>query len=256
MRCAGEILILGYTAPERAGEIRRYDLAQTLIDHAYACRLNEQGQRIKVHVKIDTGMHRLGFDPFHIEEILCVFAMERFDVRGIYTHLCAADSLEEEDVCFTRQQIADFYGVLKRLKKEGIRIPKIHIQSSYGLLNYPELKCSYVRAGIALYGVLSTPDAQTRLQPDLRPVLSLKAKVVLIRFVPQGSQSVTAGLLSRSGTASSPYCRSAMRTVFRAAFPAAAAMRSSAGAGRRSSGGSAWISSRSMSRILRMSRWA
>lgn len=112
--------------------------------------------------------------------------MERFDVRGIYTHLCAADSLEEEDVCFTRQQIADFYGVLKRLKKEGIRIPKIHIQSSYGLLNYPELKCSYVRAGIALYGVLSTPDAQTRLQPDLRPVLSLKAKVVLIRFVPQG----------------------------------------------------------------------
>lgn len=187
-RCGvrGEILILGYTAPERAGEIRRYDLAQTLIEHAYACRLNEQGQRIKVHVKIDTGMHRLGFDPFHIEEILCVFAMERFDVRGIYTHLCAADSLEEEDVCFTRQQIADFYGVLKRLKKEGIRIPKIHIQSSYGLLNYPELKCSYVRAGIALYGVLSTPDAQTRLQPDLRPVLSLKAKVVLIRFVPQG----------------------------------------------------------------------
>ena len=192
-RCGirGEILILGYTVPERAWELRKYDLAQTLIDYAYACRLNEQGCRVKVHVKVDTGMHRLGFDAghhsnTHIKEILDVFAMEHFDVKGIYTHLCVADSLEEEDVLFTRQQIADFYGVLKRLKKEGIRIPKIHIQSSYGLLNYPELKCSYVRAGIALYGVLSTPDAQTKLQLDLRPVLSLKTKVVLIRFVPQG----------------------------------------------------------------------
>lgn len=192
-RCGvrGEILILGYTVPERAWELRKYDLAQTLIDYAYACRLNEQGCRVKVHVKVDTGMHRLGFDAgyhsnIHIKEILDVFAMEHFDVKGMYTHLCVADSLEEEDVLFTRQQIADFYGVLKRLKKEGIRIPKIHIQSSYGLLNYPELKCSYVRAGIALYGVLSTPDAQTKLQLDLRPVLSLKTKVVLIRFVPQG----------------------------------------------------------------------
>ena len=192
-RCGvrGEILVLGYTAPERARELRKYDLAQTLIDYAYACRLNEQGHRVKVHVKVDTGMHRLGFDAgyhsnTHIEEILDVFSMEHFDVKGMYTHLCVADSLKEEDVLFTRQQIADFYGVLKRLKKEGIRIPKIHMQSSYGLLNYPELKCSYVRAGIALYGVLSAPDTQTKLQLDLRPVLSLKAKVVLIRFVAQG----------------------------------------------------------------------
>ncbi|MCI8966568.1 MAG: serine racemase VanT catalytic subunit [Lachnospiraceae bacterium] len=192
-RCGvrGEILILGFTAPERAGELRRYDLSQTLIDYAYACRLNEQARgqrcRVKVHVKIDTGMHRLGFDQdFDQEEILGVFAMEHLAVNGIYTHLCVADSLAEADVRFTRQQIADFYAVLRRLKKEGVRIPKIHIQSSYGLLNYPELKCSYVRAGIALYGVLSSPDAQTKLQLDLRPVLSLKAKVILLRRVPQG----------------------------------------------------------------------
>lgn len=193
-RCGirGEILILGYTAPERAGELRKYDLTQTLIDYDYACQLNEQGCKIKAHMKIDTGMHRLGFDldiydpDRYIEKILRVSAMENFRISGIYTHLCVADSLDEEDVRFTRQQIASFYDVLKRLKKEGIRIPKIHIQSSYGLLNYPELKCSYVRAGVALYGVLSTPDAQTKLQLDLRPVLSLKAKVVLLRFVPQG----------------------------------------------------------------------
>lgn len=188
-RCGvrGEILILGFTAPERAVELRKYDLTQTLIDYDYACRLNEQGCKIKAHMKIDTGMHRLGFDSdFNIEKILRVFAMEHLCISGIYTHLCVADSLDEEDVCFIRQQIASFYGVLKQLKKEGIRIPKIHIQSSYGLLNYPELKCSYVRAGVALYGVLSTPDAQTKLQLDLRPVLSLKAKVILLRFVSQG----------------------------------------------------------------------
>lgn len=193
-RCGirGEILILGFTAPERAGELWKYDLTQTLIDYNYACKLNEQGCKIKAHMKIDTGMHRLGFDSdihnsdLYIEKILNVFAMEHLCISGIYTHLCVADSLDEEDVRFTRQQIASFYGVLKQLKKEGIRIPKIHIQSSYGLLNYPELKCSYVRAGVALYGVLSTPDAQTKLQLDLRPVLSLKAKVVLLRSVPQG----------------------------------------------------------------------
>lgn len=188
-RCGirGEILILGYTAPERAREIRKYDLTQTLIDYDYACRLEEQGCTVKVHMKIDTGMHRLGFDSdFNMEEILCVFAMEHLVINGIYTHLCVADSLEEEDVWFTKQQIANFYGVLKQLKKQGIHVPKIHIQSSYGLLNYPELKCNYVRAGVALYGVLSTPDAQTKLQLNLRPVLALKAKVILLRFVPQG----------------------------------------------------------------------
>ena len=188
-RCGvrGEILILGYTAPERAKELRKYDITQTLIDYGYACRLNEQGCTVKVHMKIDTGMHRLGFDPdFNIEEILCVFAMEHLVINGIYTHLCVADSLEEDDVHFTKRQIANFYGLLKKLKKEGIPIPKIHIQSSYGLLNYPELKCNYVRAGIALYGALSTPNTPTNLQLDLRPVLSLKAKVVLLRFVWEG----------------------------------------------------------------------
>lgn len=72
------------------------------------------------------------------------------------------------------------------LKEHKVPIPKLHIQSSYGLLNYPELKCDYVREGISLYGVASTPQDKTTLQLDLRPVLALKAKVILIRDVPQG----------------------------------------------------------------------
>lgn len=181
----GEILILGYTEPSRAAVLRRYHLTQTLVDYDYACRLDEQGCHVKVHIKLDTGMHRLGFDC-DMQKIQSVFAMRHIEVDGIYTHLCAADSLEEGDVRFTRQQIADFYRVVKALKKQGIRIPKTHIQSSYGLLNYPELKCNYIRAGIALYGVLSTSDTAAKLQLDLRPVFSLKAKVVLVRFVCEG----------------------------------------------------------------------
>ena len=84
------------------------------------------------------------------------------------------------------------------LRDSGVSLPKLHIQSSYGLLNYPGLACDYVRIGIALYGVLSSPDNDTVLKPDLRPVLSLKSRVVLVREVPAGEsvgygRSFTAG---------------------------------------------------------------
>lgn len=182
----GEILILGYTAPARAGELRKYDLTQTLIDYEYALILNQQGYNVKTHIKVDTGMHRLGFDTEDAEYVRTVFSMKHIRVSGIYTHLCAADSLNEEDIRFTNMQIENFYQLIKRLKERGIVIPKIHIQSSYGLLNYPELNCDYVRAGIALYGVLSSPDDHTKLQLDLRPVLSLKSKVILLREIRKG----------------------------------------------------------------------
>lgn len=183
---SGEILILGYTSPARAREVRKYDLTQTLIDYPYALNLNRQGCDVKTHIKVDTGMHRLGFDKGDVKGIMSVFSMKHIKVSGIYTHLCAADSLNEKDICFTHMQIQNFYKLIKRLEERGITIPKIHIQSSYGLLNYPELNCDYVRAGIVLYGVLSSPDDNTKLQLDLRPVLSLKAKVILLRKIRKG----------------------------------------------------------------------
>lgn len=183
---SGEILILGYTSPARAREVRKYDLTQTLIDYPYALNLNRQGYDVKTHIKVDTGMHRLGFDKEDVKGIMSVFSMKHIKVSGIYTHLCAADSLNEKDICFTHMQIQNFYKLIRRLEERGITIPKIHIQSSYGLLNYPELNCDYVRAGIVLYGVLSSPDDNTKLPLDLRPVLSLKAKVILLRKIRKG----------------------------------------------------------------------
>ena len=182
----GEILILGYTNPSRAREIKKYNLTQSLIDYDYALMLNEQGIKVKTHIKVDTGMHRLGFKKTQIDEITDVFYMENIKALGIYTHLCVSDSLKEEDVNFTRKQILRFYQVIEKLEENDIEIPKIHIQGTYGLLNYPNLKCDYVRVGDGIYGVLNSPDIKTKLNLDLRPVLSLKSRIVLIRDIEKG----------------------------------------------------------------------
>lgn len=182
----GEILVLGYTCPSRAKELQRYDLMQTLIDYDYALALDRQGYGIKAHIKVDSGMHRLGYDVSDFGKVSNTFMLSNIRVEGIYTHLCVADSLDDGDIRFTKRQIERFRQLLNTLTAMGIRLPKVHMQSSYGLLNYSELDCDYVRVGIALYGVSSSPGDRTKLHPDLRPVLSLKSRVVLIKSVPKG----------------------------------------------------------------------
>lgn len=182
----GEILILGYTEVGRASELKEYDLMQALISFEYAEALNNQGIAVKAHIKIDTGMHRLGIASGELSAVRKVFFMENLKVCGMFTHLCCSDSRHPDDVAFTKGQIDSFYGVADDLRDSGVILPKLHIQSSYGLLNYPNLACDYVRAGIALYGVLSSPNDDTLFKPDLRPVLSLKSRVVLIREVKPG----------------------------------------------------------------------
>ncbi len=182
---SGDILILGYTDIGRAKELKKYNLTQTLIDFEYSCALNEQDIPLNTHIKIDTGMHRLGISHKNIAEIKMIFEMKNINVRGIYTHLCCSDSLEPDDMQFTEMQIVNFQNVINELKSDKIIIPKLHIQSSYGLLNYPEIYCNYVRLGIVLYGARSLP-SETVLKLDLCPVLTLKSKVILIRQINKG----------------------------------------------------------------------
>jgi serine/alanine racemase len=148
--------------------------------------LNKQGVMINAHVKIDTGMHRLGISNDDFLDVKKVFTMKNINVCGIFTHLCCSDSSVPDDVEFTKMQISGFYKLVSVLKENGISIPKIHIQSSYGLFNYSELKCDYVRTGVALYGVKSLPDDSAKLRLDLRAVLSLKSRVILIRQIEKG----------------------------------------------------------------------
>ena len=179
----GTVLILGYTPPERAGELARLGLTQTVADLAHAKALHAQGVPLRVHLKIDTGMHRLGIAWDAPEEVLAVFRMENLTVDGIFSHLCCTDSLAPDDVAFTREQIRRFHSLTAALAARGVALPKLHLQSSYGLLNYPELRCDYARIGIALYGAADGAAARAL---GLHPVLSLKARIASVRTVAKG----------------------------------------------------------------------
>ena len=151
----GEILVLGYTHPEQFSMLRRYRLTQTVVDISYARLLNTYGKKLKVHLKIDTGMHRLGIPADRKEEIARVFHYRNLVITGIFTHLCAADVRTAEKEKFTMGQAAAFDRVICDLNQRGLSCGKIHLLPSYGLLQYSELAGDYARVGIALYGVLS-----------------------------------------------------------------------------------------------------
>lgn len=189
----GEILVLGYTHPMWLDALRRYRLSQTVVDAAYGEVLRQYGRRIHVHVGIDTGMHRLGERCEHTEEICRIFAIPNLIVDGVFTHLAADESTQEEEQVFTKRQAKRLEEVLEILEQRGVRRPKVHLQASGGVLNYPELAGDYARVGIALYGVLGTAQDTRRWADSLRPVLSFKCRVASIKEIYAG-ESVGYGL--------------------------------------------------------------
>ena len=201
----GEILILGYTPPEDFPLLAQYQLIQTVIDYPYACLLSQAEADIHVHIGIDTGMHRLGIRCEEIDDIRAVYDLPHIVIDGLFTHLCASDSPLPEHRAFTEAQVRAFYQVVDYLKDAGCPCPSLHLLASYGLLTLlqgrsglreeqsrrfaerriasAELKLAadYVRPGIALYGVMSTEADTGPWKGILKPVLSLKAKVVSVR---------------------------------------------------------------------------
>lgn len=177
----GEILILGYTHPREFDLLRRYRLTQTVVDYDYACEMARYGKKLHVHLGVDTGMHRIGERSENISQICAIFDMPNLIVDGMFTHLSATDTMEPSARAFTGGQADAFRRLADGLKEKGYPIPKIHLQASYGVLNYPELAGDYARVGIALYGLLSTKQDTLRWKDSLAPVLSLKARVVSVR---------------------------------------------------------------------------
>ena len=182
----GDILVLGYTHPEQFPLLRRYRLMQTVIDYSYAETLNSYGKKIRVHIGIDTGMHRLGERYENIEELCRMFRMKNLKIDGIFTHLCADDMTTPAGKAFTEAQGRAFHDVIAKLKERGFLCPKIHIQASYGVLNYPELSGDYARIGIALYGTLSTRADTESCAVPLEPVLSVKARIATVKDLYRG----------------------------------------------------------------------
>ena len=197
----GCILVLGYTLPSESRLLSRWKVTQTVIDEDYAAQLSQasQGRKIPVHLAIDTGMNRLGIPAADLESLRRVYRLPNLEVQGIFSHLCVSDSLASEDVSFTLMQVKEFYASVLNLQSNGMDTGKIHLQASYGVINLPAQPCDYARVGIALYGVYSH-NAPVQRRPDIWPVLSLKARVALVRHLEPGE---TAGY-GRAFTAQTP----------------------------------------------------
>lgn len=184
----GNILILGYTDLKNIKYVITYRLIQTIVDYEYAKEIEKLDlkQKLKVHIKINTGMNRVGENYKNIDKLAKIYKIKNIKILGTYTHLCSSDSLNENDVLFTRNQIENFYNCINTLKRLNCNIGKIHIQASYGVLNYPELQCDYVRTGIIMYGVYSNYKENTKIKLDIKPVLSLKAKITTLKEIAKG----------------------------------------------------------------------
>lgn len=185
----GLILILGYTHPKQFAWLEQYHLTQTVIDYAYACRLNEYGKMIHVHIGVDTGMHRIGIRSEQLEQIFAIYKMEHLAVDGLFTHLCASDMMTAAGKSYTKKQAEAFCHLAGQIKAHGYPCPAIHMQASYGVLNYPDLAGDYARVGIALYGVLSTKEDTCRWSGCLKPVLSFKARIATVKTLYEGESA-------------------------------------------------------------------
>lgn len=181
------ILILGHTPPEMVPQLIAYQITQAVSAQAkaeeYSAAAVDCGGTLRVHIKVDTGMSRLGFlvrgrhFDGGVEAIAASCALPGLEAEGIFTHFSVSDEDEQESEAYTREQFAVFMEVLKALEKKGVRFAIRHCANSGALARYPEMYLDMVRPGIALYGV--GEDAE-RL--DLRPVMSLKSTVSTIKI--------------------------------------------------------------------------
>ena len=183
---AGEILILGYTAPEQFALLHTYQLTQTVVDFSYAKQLNQSEKPLHVHIAVDTGMHRIGERSEHFEELCAMFQMKQLVVDGIFSHLCVSDGQNASDQAYTRAQAECFQQIVQHLEEKGYACGKKHLLASYGIFSYPEYAWDYARVGVALYGTLSN-DADTKtIGKELLPVFSMKARVASVRNLKTG----------------------------------------------------------------------
>ena len=188
------ILILGYTPPCHFHLLSEHHLIQTLVNLAYARKLDAYGKdnncTILAHAKADTGMNRIGVTlqdhEYHIEEILEMYAMEHLHVCGIFSHFSVSDSHTPDDLAFTKHQIELFDKVLEDIRKAGFDPGVTHLQNSYGILNYPQLQYDYVRPGLLYMGVTSDDEIKINTAPDFKPILSLKANVSMVKQIREG----------------------------------------------------------------------
>lgn len=182
------ILVLGYSDPRRAAEILAAAVTQTVFSRDLAEALSAAavaaGSVCRIHIKVDTGMGRVGFLAGYqaIKEIDGIRRLPGIAIEGLYSHFASAD---EPDDAYTRRQFEQFLSICRELDRIGLAIPLRHICNSAALMRFPEMHLDMVRPGLMLYGM--TPPGCPDAWNDLRPAMTMKTNLVLTKIVPAGS---------------------------------------------------------------------
>lgn len=182
------ILILGYTPEEQFDLVVANDVRQTVYQYEMAENLSKeavkQGKTAKIHIKVDTGMSRLGFrdSKESVEIIKKISALKGLEIEGIFSHFANAD---EKDKSSAKEQIRRFNEFYKLLESEGIHIPIRHLSNSAGVIEFPEAQYEMARCGILTYGIYPSENVNHGLK--LIPAMELKSHIVFIKEVPAGT---------------------------------------------------------------------
>jgi len=182
------VLVLGYITPEQSVEVVRSRLSQAVYTREMALALARvaatEGLKAKVHLKVDTGMGRIGWvvGSGAAREILELARNPHLEVEGIFTHFAAADMADKK---YTLEQYARFMEIIMELRKNGLEIPLRHAANSAAIMEMPETHLDLVRAGIIVYGLYPSAEVDHGIL-KLRPAMSLKANVAYVKNVPAG----------------------------------------------------------------------
>ncbi|MEG1869465.1 MAG: alanine racemase [Oscillospiraceae bacterium] len=186
------ILIFGITPPELADELAEFNITQTVFCLEYAQALQiaakEKNIQVDIHIKIDTGMARIGFDGFVLEEavkeITEISHFKNLHQTGIFTHFSISDEDTDNGNEYTKQQYNRFIEVCNTLEKNGVNLGIRHACNSGGVLNHLDMQLDMVRLGIVMYGM--NPDKTTIGKLELYPVMSLHSSISMVKDVPKG----------------------------------------------------------------------
>ncbi len=184
------ILVLGMSTKERYPDMINYHITPTIYSYEMAKDIDRVAAKMNtvtdIHIKIDTGMSRIGFraDENTVQEIIMISQIRpHIHIQGIFTHFACADG---DDESMTKKQAAAFKFVIEELEAHGLHIPVRHCANSASIIRYPELKMDMVRAGIILYGLRPSDEPDLMAFP-LKPVMSLKSHVIMLKDVPEGT---------------------------------------------------------------------
>jgi len=183
------ILVLGYTPKNLYMDALKYNIILTIYEETQAEKLSNIAKILdrtaKIHIKLDTGMHRIGMkaDVNTAERIKYISELPNIEIEGMFTHFACADSKDKTE---TKKQVAKYNGVCEDLKKMNIEIKIKHVSNSAAIIDLPEYNMNMVRAGIMLYGLYPSNEV-IKEKVNLQPAMTLKAKITHIKVLNENS---------------------------------------------------------------------